>query len=123
MAFFSVISFASSILELSILSHTLAHLENFWSTLALDKGRKRKEKKAKGNKDQDRNGWNKWLQLDYLHVLSCTYDFVTSLDIRSACMCVFSSLAIIDMDFFRCDSGFRLAFPFLDNHNVMESSL
>ena len=39
---------------------------------------------------------------------------------HGTCMCVFSSLDVNRMGFSKCDSGFILAFPFPDNHGVME---
>jgi len=51
MAFVNL-TFVGFSLELSLysLSHTLAHLEHSWSTLALGKGRQGKGKKEKGKK-------------------------------------------------------------------------
>ena len=57
--------FVSFILELSLFSlfsNIVAHLENSWSTLALEKGRQRKDKKEKERKYQARKSWIKQLQ-------------------------------------------------------------
>ena len=43
-------NFFSSSLELSLFSHTLAHLEHSWSTLALEKGKQKEEKERKEKK-------------------------------------------------------------------------
>lgn len=89
-------------MSLLSLSHTLAHLENSWSSITLDqekqrKGEKEKERKdeamkenktkeikyharkgnkAKERKDQERKSLIKLLQWDYLQVPSCIYDFL-----------------------------------------------
>ena len=47
------------------------------------------------------------------------YDFLTSVWMHDTCICIFGSLAVIDMGFSRCDSGFSLALPFLDSHGVL----
>ncbi len=60
----------------SLLSHTLAHLENSWSTLALENGMERKDKKEKERKDQERKIQIKWIQHDYLQLSSFMYGFL-----------------------------------------------
>ena len=65
----------------------------------MDKGRKRKNKKAKESKDQGRKEMIKRLQQDYLQVLSCMYDFLASFGMHGTCMCVFSFLDITSMGF------------------------
>ena len=93
-------------LELSLFSHNIAHLEHSWSTLELEKGRKRKDNKTKGRKNQARKSWIKRLQQDYLQVSSFMYDLLASY-MHGICMCVFGSLVVISMGFSRCDIGFQ----------------
>ena len=47
------------------------------------------------------------------------YDFLASFGMHDTCMCVFGSLVVIGIGLTRRDSGFSLAFPFIDSHGVM----
>jgi len=47
------------------------------------------------------------------------YDFLASFGMHGICTCIFGLFAIGGMDIVGFDSGFSLAFPFLNKHGVM----
>jgi len=71
-----LVSFSLEHSLFSLFSHTIAHLKHSWSTLALEKGRQRKVKKAKESKGQARKIWIKQLQQEYVQVIGCMCEFL-----------------------------------------------
>ena len=72
-----LVPFVSLVLELSLyslsLKHNLGHLDFSWTTLALDKKRKRRHR---GRKDQARKSRIKQPHQVYLQVSICMCDFL-----------------------------------------------
>ena len=104
-------------LELSLfsLSHTLAHLEYSWSTLALEERRQKKDKETRGSKDQARKSRIKQLQKYCMRVSICMCDFLSRLEYIVLHVVLFCH----GMGFSRCDHIFSISFPFSNSHGVM----
>ena len=59
------------------------------------------KRKDKENKDQERKGWIKKFQQEYLEVKGFLYDFLTCFGMHCIFMCIFSLFYVSGMDFTR----------------------
>ena len=106
-------------LSLFSLSITLGHLAFSWSTLALEQGRKSKQKEKKENKDQGRKSRIKQFQQEYLQVTFCMCDFLAGFYMHSfACWCMVLLLSVVWF-FWVMEMVFSLALPFSGCHGML----